>query len=103
MPLSSVFMPAMQPLMPSTTGAALLDFAQSLADPGQALLTWIPDTHPCGGSGSTAGARSAAGQPWPGITCDEPLGSVMALDLSGRGLSGLLGPSLAALGTLRLM
>ena len=44
------------------------------------------------------GARS---QPWPGVSCDEPLGSVLGVDLSSRGLSGQLGASLAALDALR--
>jgi hypothetical protein len=94
-------------------GAALLEFARGLQDPSEALLTWTADTHPCGGAAGTASgagavpprgaARDAARRPWPGVSCDAPLGSVVGLDLAGRGLRGELGASLAVLDTLRSM
>jgi hypothetical protein len=90
--------PAAAPAAPKSLfdqqGDALLEFAGSLQDPYQALLPWSGASHPCGDDG----ARS---QPWPGVSCDEPLGSVLGVDLSSRGLSGQLGASLAALDALR--
>lgn len=76
-------------------GAALLRFAARLHDPHQALLLWAPGTHPCG--------DAATARAWPGVECDERAGSVVALDLSSRGLGGTLDASLAELATLRSM
>lgn len=77
---------------------ALLRFASGLADPHQSLATWRSGPgHPCG---AAAGARPG---PWTGVDCDEPRGSVVGLDLSGRGLGGTLGASLVEIATLRSM
>jgi hypothetical protein len=77
-------------------GDALLEFAAALSDPHDALATWAPGSHPCGDSAGHA-------RPWPGIECDAPAGSVVGLDLSGKGLGGQLGASLADVETLRSM
>lgn len=78
------------------TGAALLQFISGIRDPYQSLLLWSNESHPCGDEGSRLG-------PWPGITCDAVSGSVVGIDLSSRGLSGQLSPSLADLDTLTSM
>lgn len=87
--------------------AALLRFAAGLVDPHESLVTWAPETagHPCGGVADGAGdsAGGAAAAPWPGVECDEPRGSVIGVDLAGRGLEGTLGASLAELPALRSM
>jgi len=79
-----------------TTAAVLLEFARGLVDRHEVLLLWADGAHPCGDT--TARLR-----PWPGVACNEPLGRVIGIDLSGRGLEGTLGAGLASLDTLRYM
>ncbi|WOL07848.1 leucine-rich repeat receptor-like serine/threonine-protein kinase BAM1 [Canna indica] len=64
---------------------ALLSVKSDLSDP-DALAAWDPATDHCA---------------WPGVTCDRGVGAVVALDLSGRNLSGSVPPAMALLPDLR--
>ncbi len=81
-------------------GAALLalklsTLTASSAHAASGVFTlWDNTSHPCGDATNNMCA-------WPGITCDVPEGSVLALDLSAQGLRGTLPKELAHLTLLR--
>jgi len=55
-----------------------------------AFLPWVKNTHPCGDA-------SSENEAWPGVTCDKPKGTVLALELNNMGLKGTLPHELATL------
>lgn len=92
-------------------GRALLDLKQAVtstsshstatADPFRSshlatglLALWSNESHPCGDASNNY-------QPWPGVLCDEPEGSVLAIDLRNQSLAGTLPSTLNWLSALR--
>lgn len=82
------------------TGAALLALKASVQaaggpDAGGGLFPlWHAGSHPCGDARSNW-------QAWPGVQCNQPTGSVLALELSGKQLQGTLPAELGRLPLLR--
>lgn len=86
-------------------GRATATLGGCARQPGQADLHATPQRATFTAVLRTRGARrsgdaSTNWRPWPAVTCDAAQGSVLALNLSAKGLSGTL-PSLGALVSLR--
>ncbi|XP_065871549.1 leucine-rich repeat receptor-like protein kinase TDR [Euphorbia lathyris] len=65
---------------------ALLSLKSSLQDPLSTFHDWDPATQPS----SKPGFRGPVWCSWSGIKCDQTTARIIRLDLSGRGLSGVM-------------
>lgn len=73
--------------MVSTAAERLLGLKATLTDPLEALISWKPDTNPCGA------------EPWHGLLCRD--GYVVAITLEGSALQGPLPTDLFQISTLQ--